>query len=195
MRKLLKVATISTVAISVAALATDSPPSGFRSDISSGSDIVNGVHKTAASSAARAEWRGTSRNSGSISFDREMKVNGGSNISVAQFLNVTVNGSTGSSQPISQLTVDQQSNGSYRVSIEQGDYDCGFRVTKGQWVRVQAGIGKGGVGWFQVGGQYCQRPASSSRPTAGSQGSGYYYFKYGAYNAASNSVASSVSWR
>lgn len=200
MPKFLRIAAVSTVALGAAALATDSPPPGFRADLDDG-DIVNGLHKTQASPAARAEWRGTSTRSETLSFNGEMKVNGGANISIAQFLNVKGSGTTGSSEPISQLTVDDQRNGTYRVSIEQSDYSCGFRINKGQWYTVEAGIARNGVGWFKVGGKYCQRLPGNTDRFAGNpdddqyNGMNAYYFKYGAYNAAGNSTASSVSWR
>lgn len=126
MKKMIKLGVISTTMISAVAYAM----AGYREDISSGSSISNGLHKTAASSAGRAEWRcnpsansACSKRSGTISFSGEFKVNGGANISVAQFLNVTGNDISGPSKPVSQLTVDEQSNNSYRVSIEQGNYD------------------------------------------------------------------------
>ena len=162
---------------------------------------MNGVHKTQAHASARAEWRGQSRRNGSISFSGQMKVNGGANISVAQFLNVVGSGTTGHSEPISQLVVDDQHNGTFRVSIEQGDYSCGFRIQKQKWYTVQAGIAKNGRGWFKVGGKYCQRPSGNTNRFAGNpdedtySGTNAYYFKYGAYNAAHNSTPSSVSWR
>ncbi len=209
MKKAMKFALTATVLISTAALATDGAPSGFQIDNNKGSggDIVGGVHKTLAVSAGRAEWRckptntSCSKTSGTISFSKQFKVNGGSNISIAQFLNIRGSGTTGDSEPISQLVVDGQSNGSYRVSVEQGDYSCGFRVNKGQWYTLEAGITKGGFGFFQVDGQFCQRKATEKNGSAGSPkkdeftGANTYYFKYGAYNAAENSVASSVSWR
>jgi hypothetical protein len=206
MKRLHKIAAFSTVLLAAAAWATDAEPSGFQSDLDSG-DIINGLHKTQAVAAARAEWRckpdntSCSKRSGTIYFSKQFKVNGGSNISLAQFLNIKGSGTTGDSEPISQITVDQQSNGSYRVSIEQGDYPCSFRVTKGQWYTLEAGIDKGGVGWFKVDNQFCQRPAGDPARSAGSPqddkftGVNTYYFKYGAYNAAKNNVASSVSWR
>lgn len=204
MKSILKIVAVSTVVLGTTALATDSPPSGYEASISNG-DIVGGLHTTQSVSAGRAEWRCSPNNSscstrtGTIYFKREFKVNGGADISIAQFLNVQGSGTTGSSEPISQLTVDDQRNGTYRVSIEQGNYDCGFRLTKKQWYSLEAGIGPGGVGWFKVGGNWCQRPAgrrSAGKPEVDNySGTNNYYFKYGAYNAAGNSVASSVSWR
>ncbi len=210
MRKIIKLAILSTVTISVAALATDAAPSGFQFDNSDGKgDIINGVHKTDAVAAGRAEWRcepdnnDCSKRSGTINFSKQIKINGGANISVAQFLNIKGSGTTGSSEPISQLTVDDQSNNTYRVSIEQGNYNCNFRVPKSTWMNFEAGITKGGTGWFKINNQFCQRPANSSvNRFAGSpdddqftNGVNTYYFKYGAYNAAENSTPSSVSWR
>lgn len=191
----------ATAVIAAAALATDRPPSGFTADIDNG-DIVSGVHKTQARSPGRAEWRKTSVRSGAIAFDREMKVNGGANISLVQFLNIKGSGLTGSSEPISQLVADNQRDGQFDVTIEQGDHSCGFTIEKGTRYRVQAGIDKGGVGWFKVNGKWCQRPNGDPDRQAGypeddgySGGTNAYYLKYGAYNAGGSSVASSVSWR
>jgi hypothetical protein len=196
LKKLYKLSVISTVMLSAAAFAM----TGYREDVSAGSSISNGLHKTAAAPAGRAEWRcnpsensACSKRSGTINFSGEFKVNGGANISVAQFLNVTGNDTSGPSKPVSQLVVDGQSNNSYRVSIEQGDHNCGFRVTKGVWNSFSASITKGGAGAFTINGKFCQRPPSTNK--AGLTNNNVYYFKYGAYNAASNSTASSVSWR
>ena len=208
----------ATVFVSAAVLATDSAPSGFQIDNTSGNtkigDIVSGTHKTYAVAAGRAEWRckpsntACSKNSGSIYFKKKMTVYGGENISLVQFLNIKGSGTSGGSEPISQLTVDDQkgpsTNRTYRVSIEQGNYDCGFRINKKQEYEVEAGIDKNGVGWFKVGGQWCQRDTSTtgskSRKAGYPESDSYsgvntYYLKYGAYNANSNTTESSVRWR
>jgi hypothetical protein len=216
MKKTLKYLAIPTVLISAAALATDTAPSGFQFDnkssvdgVASG-DIVSGLHKTVNNIAgARAEWRckpaensSCSKRTGTINFSKEFKVNGGANISLVQFLNVTGTGTSGGSKPISQITVDDQraerdGTRSYRVSIEQGPYDCNFRITKGRWYTITASISKGTQGTFSIGGQSCSRPSSSvSAGSIDSRTSGrVYYLKWGAYNAAEGVGESSVSWR
>jgi hypothetical protein len=86
LKKLYKLVVISTAMISAAAFAM----AGYREDISSGNSISNGLHKTVAASAGRAEFRcnpsensACSKRSGTINFSGEFKVNGGANISVA----------------------------------------------------------------------------------------------------------------
>jgi hypothetical protein len=214
-KKSLKYLAIPTVLISVAALATDTAPSGFQFDNQApdkggaSGDIVGGLHTTSETiPGGRAEWRcnpdntACSTKSGTISFSKEFKVNGGANISLVQFLNIEGTGTSGGSKPISQITVDDQqpeplNKRSYRVSIEQDNKDCNFRITKGQWYTITASISKGTQGTFSIGGQSCSRPSSSvSAGSTDSRTSGrVYYLKWGAYNAAEGVGESSVSWR
>lgn len=220
-RRLLYVAGFMTsVGIGTVALAATSVPSGFRTDIQNGAGIVSvsyggNLHQTAAESSSRAEFRCNPDNSacsktrGAIYFSGEFRVNDGQNVSLIQFLNIKGSGTTGGSEPISQLVVDdyRSSDSTYRVSIEQGDHYCGFRIRRGQWYDLEAGIARRGVGWFKLDGDdrlYCQRTRGTTRYTDRVAGDPYednysgdntYYLKYGAYNAAGNDKFSSVNWR
>jgi len=150
-----------------------------------------GLYATNSGSSNRAERR-----------SKKFKVNGGSNISIMQFLNVTGSGATGSSKPIAQLVLDRSNNGvgrnlksgEYRVSIEQGNQYCGFTVTKGQYYSARAYINKNGYAEFVIGGKKCKKTTPNKAGVHSGNSGKYYYFKFGTYHAGGSTPGTSITW-